>query len=117
MDFVDRDHRCCATIKENLEKTKLASQAHVYCTEVIRAVSLLSKEYDIILIDPPYADESIGKYLEQLAASKLVGPKTVVVVTHSARLQFETNYSSLSLIKERRHGDSCIAIYQKGRDS
>ncbi len=113
VDFVDRDPRCCATIKENLERTKLAAQSHVFCTDVTKAVSFLNKEYDIILIDPPYADETIGEFLEKLAASRLVGAKTTVVVTHSPRLQLQPTYGVMTLIKERRHGDSCIAIYQK----
>ena len=29
VDFVDREPRCCAIIKENLEKTKLTDQAHI----------------------------------------------------------------------------------------
>jgi 16S rRNA (guanine966-N2)-methyltransferase len=36
-----------------------------------------------------------------------------VVVTHSPHLSLESAYPPLKLIKERRHGDSCIAIYQK----
>jgi 16S rRNA (guanine966-N2)-methyltransferase len=64
-------------------------------------------------MDPPYADTSIGNLVEQLASSKLVGATTTVVVTHSPRLTLNSSYGSLSQIKEYRHGDSCIAIYQK----
>ena len=51
-DFVDRQRRCCDIIKRNLEHTKLADRAHVYCMEV-EALSILEKEYDIIIMDPP----------------------------------------------------------------
>ena len=80
---------------------------------MVKAISFLDKEYDIILIDPPYSDTYIGNLIMQLANSKLVGDKTTVVVTHSSRLSLEPAYSALKLIKERRHGDSSIAIYQK----
>lgn len=113
VDFVDREPKCCAIIKENLEKTGFAGQAHIYCSDVAKVLSFLDKEYDIILMDPPYADTSIGSLIEQLADSKLVGPATTVVVTHSSRLKFDSNYGSLSQIKEYHHGDSCIAIYHK----
>ncbi|MEE8413977.1 MAG: 16S rRNA (guanine(966)-N(2))-methyltransferase RsmD [Dehalococcoidales bacterium] len=112
-DFVDREPKCCAIIKENLEKTKLSEQAHIYCCSVLKALSFLDKEYNIILIDPPYSDSSIGKYIEQLAASKLVGTETIVVVTHSPHLSLDSTYATLNLIKEHRHGDSCIALYRK----
>jgi len=114
VDFVERAPRCCDIIRQNLEKTKLAAQAHIYCCSVAKAISFLDKEYGIILMDPPYSDLSIGKVVAQLATSKLVGTNSVVVVTHSPHLTLDSTYAPLNLVKERRHGDSCIAIYQKG---
>jgi 16S rRNA (guanine966-N2)-methyltransferase len=116
VDFVDYEQRCCGIIKKNLEKTKLGANAHVYCCNVTKALSFLDKEYGIILMDPPYADVSIGNVVGQLAESRLVGPKTVVVVTHSPRLTFDSVYGVLNLLKEHRHGDSCISIYLKGEE-
>jgi len=113
VDFVERKPQCCAIIKENLAKTKLAAQAHVYCCSVARALSFLDKEYSIILVDPPYSDTSIGNLLTQLATSKLIGTKTILVVTHSPHFPLNSNYDGLNLIKEHRHGDSCISLYRK----
>ena len=70
-------------------------------------------EYDIILMDPPYSDSSIGNLLSQLATTKLVGTGTTLVVTHSPHLTLDSTYPPLKLLKEHRHGDSCIAVYQK----
>jgi len=113
VDFVERKPRCCGIIKQNLEKTKLSAQAHIYCCSVNKALSFIDKEYNIVLMDPPYSDSSIGNVITQLATSKLVGTDSVVVITHSPHLSLEKTYAPLSLVKERRHGDSCIAIYQK----
>ena len=113
VDFVERERRCCAIIKENLEKTNFLAQAHVYCCAVDKAISFLDKEYGIILMDPPYSDSSISSLVTKLAASKLVGPKTTLVVTHSPHLSLNLPNTGLKLIKERRHGDSCINIYRK----
>jgi len=112
-DFVDREPRCCAIIKENLVKTRLDEQAHVYCCNVNKAITFLDKEYDIILMDPPYSDTSVGDVITTLASSKITGKESVVVVTHSPRLPLSPSYASLNRIKEYRHGDSCIAIYRK----
>ncbi|HSW57969.1 MAG TPA: RsmD family RNA methyltransferase, partial [Dehalococcoidales bacterium] len=54
VDFVDRQRRCCDIIKKNLEKTRLADRAKIYCIEGEKAISILDKEYDIIIMDPPY---------------------------------------------------------------
>ncbi|MFC2021650.1 16S rRNA (guanine(966)-N(2))-methyltransferase RsmD [Chloroflexota bacterium] len=113
VDFVEREPRCCAIIRQNLEKTKLVVQAHVYCCSVVKALSFLDKEYSIILMDPPYSDSSIGSLVTQLATSKLVGAETTLVVTHSPHLPLNLTYAALDLVKEHRHGDSCIVVYRK----
>jgi len=114
VDFIERVPRCCDIIRQNLESTKLADRAHVYCCTVAKAISFLDKEYNIILIDPPYSDTSIGRILTQLVTSELVGTKSTIVVTHSPHLSLDSAYGAFKLVKERRHGDSCIAIYEKG---
>lgn len=112
-DFVEHEPRCCAIIRENLEKTRLSARAHVYCCSVVKALSFLDKEYGIILMDPPYSNSLIGNLVEQLATSKLVGADTTLVVTHSPHLSLSPAYPPLNLVKEYRHGDSCIAVYRK----
>ena len=113
VDFVEHEPRCCGIIRQNLEKTELVAQAHIYCCSVVKALSFLNNEYGIILMDPPYSNSAIGRLVTQLAISKLVGTNSIVVVTHSPHLPLNSTYAALNLIKEHRHGDSCIAIYQK----
>ena len=113
VDFIEQAPRCCDIIRQNLEKTRLEDYAHIYCCSVAKAISFLDKEYGIILMDPPYSSPSIDTTIEQLANSKLVGEKSIVVVTHSKRRPLNPNYASLNLIKEHRHGDSVIALYKK----
>ncbi len=117
VDFVDQKSQCCAIIRQNLEKTKLAERAHVYCCSVAKALSILDKEYGIVLMDPPYADASIGNVIDKLAKSKLIGTDSIVTVTHSPHLSLDSTYDCLNLIKERRHGDSIIAVYKKEKKS
>jgi 16S rRNA (guanine(966)-N(2))-methyltransferase RsmD len=113
VDFVEHEPRCCDIIRENLKKTRLGDRAHVYCCSVAKAISFLSKEYHIILMDPPYFNSAVDKIILQLADSKLVGEETTVVVTHSPHRALSSSYATLELIKEHRHGDSVIALYRK----
>jgi 16S rRNA (guanine966-N2)-methyltransferase len=113
VDFVDQEPRCCAIIKENLDKIGLTHQAKVHCVTVNRAIATLKEPYNIILMDPPYKDTSIGTTIEQLAKSPLANMDTTVVITHSTRFKLEPHYGALHMKREYRHGDSTIAIYKK----
>jgi 16S rRNA G966 N2-methylase RsmD len=78
---------------------------------------MLGGEYNIVLMDPPYKDTGIGATIEQLAASKLVGEGTTLVITHSSRFKLKARYGTLVMKREYRHGDSTIAIYRKEQPS
>jgi 16S rRNA (guanine966-N2)-methyltransferase len=116
VDFVESLPRCCGIIKENLENTKLSARAHIYCCSVEKAVSFLDKEYNIILMDPPYSDTTTGDIITRLASSNLVGTETTLVVTHSYRSPLRQHYAALNLVKQHRHGDTCISIFHKEVD-
>ena len=117
VDLVDREPRCCAIIKQNLEKTGLSDYAHVYCCEVLKAIRFLDKEYNIVIMDPPYSDKSIGTVITELASSSLINDKSTVIVTHSPHLPLAADYAGLHMTKEKRHGDSCISIYHREREA
>ena len=113
VDYVESERKCCDIIKENLAATGFSSQARVYCCSVDKALSFLDKEYNIILMDPPYSNSATGDIISRLAKSSLVGADTTLIVTHSSRSPLNHSYAALNLVKERQHGDSCISIFKK----
>ena len=123
VDFIDRDRRACAIIRENLERARLAEWAQVHCQDISLALSILAERvrggasrYGIVLMDPPYADRAIGDVITALAISELIDTETIVVITHSVRFKLDDNYGPLVFKRELRHGDSVIAVYRKRND-
>lgn len=113
-DFVEQDARCCAIVKENLEKTGFSSQSHVYCTNAKRALNFIRNSYNIIFADPPYSMLDLDKFIYDLAISNnIMGLGAILVVPHSSRTPLGPSYGQLKLVRERRHGDTSISIYQK----
>jgi 16S rRNA (guanine966-N2)-methyltransferase len=113
IDFVDQNNKSCKIIKENLEKTGFSAKAHVYCCTVAKALGFLEERYGLIFLDPPYADSSLGLLLTGIAGSRLISDDSTVLVSHASRSPLDNQYSSLSKIKEKRYGDTCISIYRK----
>ena len=113
VDFVDQQPRCCAIIKSNLEKLGFLQRAHVYCCSVAKALTTLSGKYDVIFMDPPYSDPSIGNVATQLVKSSFLGNESLIVASHAFRSPLQSSYDGLSLVKEKRYGDTCISIYCK----
>jgi 16S rRNA (guanine966-N2)-methyltransferase len=111
-DFVEKKPRLCALIKENLERTGFAAQGTVYCMSVAKSLSTLDGEYGILLMDPPYTDQSIGNTAERVASSRLVGKGSTLVIEHSRRAPLEEKYGSFLQIKNLHHGDSLVSVYR-----
>lgn len=113
VDFVDQNGKCCQIIKENLEKTGFSDKSHIYCSSVSKALGFLESSYDIIFMDPPYANTTLGELLTRLGDSKLVDNDTLILASHASRSPLQKQYNNLFIIKERKYGDTCISIYQK----
>ena len=116
-DFLDRSHECCNIIKHNLDSTHLAENAGVYCASARRATELLKRQYDVVLLDPPYDEPSTDNLLSQIAASELLAPGALMVVSHGNRHPLSDVYGDVSIWKKRRYGDSHIFIYRKEEQS
>ncbi len=111
-DFVEKHARACASIRENLTKTRFDGQAKVHCAPVERAASRLEGPYTLVLADPPYAQAAAAS-LERLAESGLVeAGTTVLVLEHSSREDAPERLGGLSQAKTLRHGDSAVSIYR-----
>jgi 16S rRNA (guanine966-N2)-methyltransferase len=114
-DLVEDNRQVCAVIRENLAHTRTNERATVLCMSVRTVFSApyftQGQSYDIILLDPPYADPGIGRVMETLAASTLVADETVVVLEHAKRFAVPEAYGRLRLLKTRVHGDTGLSIF------
>ena len=54
--FVDAREESCKLIRENLKRTKLDQDAKVIRSDYLDYLSRCREEYDIIFLDPPYAE-------------------------------------------------------------
>jgi 16S rRNA (guanine966-N2)-methyltransferase len=120
-DFVEQDRAACRIIAENLDHTRLAGQAKVHALAVEKVLAhpefltphfTESPGYDIITLDPPYADEGIWAVMERLADWPLTATGAVVVLEHSKRTEPPVAIGDLAMLKTRRHGDTSFTLYR-----
>ena len=111
-DFVERDARACASIRQNLSETSFEGQGEVLCLPVERALPRLEGPYTLVLADPPYALEATA-ILEGLVERGLVeAGRTVLVLEHSSREEAPGRLAALTQVKTLRHGDTAVSLYR-----
>lgn len=113
--FVEHNPSVCRIIRQNLAHTRLEERGRVYCMPVARYLERNPGKttYDIIILDPPYADPTIDETLEKIAVSNLGAPEVVLVLGHSIRYTPRANYGRFTQRTLRRFGDSCFSIYSR----
>lgn len=111
-DFVEMTPAAAAVIRENLERTQLTEFGQVHRQSVQSYLHRKTEPYDLVIIDPPYADPAIEDTLRQLQESALVQSGTVIVLGHWPRLELPDAIGSMQLLKRRCHGDSCFSLFE-----
>jgi 16S rRNA (guanine966-N2)-methyltransferase len=111
-DFVDQSAAACAVIRANLAHTKYSDLGRVHQLPVAAFLNRNEPPYDLVILDPPYADPEIVATLGRVADSRLVQSGTIVVVGHWPRLTLPDQLGRLTRLRLRCHGDSCFSIYE-----
>ena len=111
-DFVEQQSGAVAVIRQNLAHTGYDDVARVHQTSVAAFLARATSPYDLIIMDPPYADPEIVPTLERLGRSPLVQSGTVVAVGHSPRVTLPNEAGRLTRLRDRCHGDSCFSVYE-----
>ncbi len=134
-DFVEQTGVVCRIIEDNLRTTVLNERARVYKMPVRRFLGMRgvmptgervqradeqldsAVEYDIIILDPPYADQDIEQTLDLIAVSSLLAEDGILVIGHANKVKLADDYGHgrLRRVRQREMGGSAFSIYEANR--
>ena len=80
----------------------------------LQALPILEKKsfkFDVIYIDPPFADNLYEKCLIDLSKSQLLKEEALVVVEHHNKNVLQEIYGKLLLNDQRQSGDTSLSFY------
>jgi 16S rRNA (guanine966-N2)-methyltransferase len=107
--FVEQDPRAVKLIEANL--ATLGATGVIMRAGLADAVTRLGGQvFDLIILDPPYADTAAAEALG--AAHALVSDGTQVVVEHATRHAPAAEHSRLRLTRTVKAGDSALSFYE-----
>jgi 16S rRNA (guanine(966)-N(2))-methyltransferase RsmD len=116
VDFVERDATARSTIAQNLERTALAGRARVLNLTAERLFAAAEHRYDVVLLDPPYAEVEPGELLGRLAAARIVNSGGIVVLEHARGRSVPEHVGLLHQLRSRGHGKTSISVYEQAAE-
>jgi 16S rRNA (guanine966-N2)-methyltransferase len=115
--FVERDAGAVRVLGENLRRTRLDASGRVVRRDVVAwlgdpAGAAADGPFDLVLVDPPYADTAV-----LLRTLELVGVHVhsggVVVAKHFWRDQPPDEIGLLASDRQRRFGETALTFYRR----
>lgn len=109
---VEQARDALAVIKENALALGAGDRLRVVASRVDRALATMDGGFDLILLDPPYADVRTPAFGDVLAAAaKLLEPDGALVLEHASSDE-PPPISGLDVDRSRRYGDTTITLYR-----
>lgn len=108
--FIEKDPRAARLIAANLEKAGMKTGANA-CT-IVRAGFIemagayAGEPFDLVLLDPPYADPGLAEALR--GAQRIVSDDGLVVLEHATRIA-----PPEGAVRTVKAGDSSLSFYER----
>ncbi len=109
VDFVEKHSRVARVIAQNVDNLGVSGGVQIFTRTAEQFLRHIKDEYDVILMDPPYADFDIA-IVEQ--AGDLLQYQGTLIVSTSSKVEFEAP-ARLEVVRQKAYGDSMITVLTK----
>ena len=111
--FVDQRDEACRLIKENLRRTKLESGAQVVCSDYLAYLKKCKETFDIIFLDPPYAEVFLENSLKMITEIDILQSGGIIVSERPLGKELLLDFLGYSRSRDYKYGQTLLTIYRK----
>lgn len=113
--LVDMSHKAIKTINENIKMTKEPEKFTVLKKKDRQAIVELetrAKEFDLIILDPPYAAQEILSIISDLEKHSLINSNAIILCETDKSVNLPDHFERFEMIKQKHYGMTQITVYQ-----
>ena len=111
--FVDQREDACKIIRENLRRTKLESQGRVVRSDYLDVLRRNREKFDIILLDPPYAEVFLENALKCITEIDILKTDGIIVAERPVEKELPFEFEGFTRSKDYKYGKTLLTIYRK----
>ena len=111
--FVDEQETACKLIKENLKRTKFQDIASVIRSDYMSYLKNCTEKYNIIFLDPPYAEVFIENSLNSITEIDILQSSGIIVTERPLGKDLSCEFSGYQRSKDYKYGNTLLALYRK----
>jgi len=111
--FVDEREEACRLIRENLKRTKLELFGKVIRSDYMAYLKRCKEKFDIILLDPPYAEVYLENSLKMITEIDILQSGGIIVTERPIEKELPWDFPGYARSKDYKYGKTLITIYRK----
>ena len=111
--FVDEREDACRIIRENLKRTGFEKQATVVRSDYMRYLKQSRQKFDIILLDPPYAEVFLENSLNLITEIDILQSGGIIVSERPLGKALDLDFDGYTRSKDYKYGKTLITLYRK----
>lgn len=111
--FVDAGEPACRLIKENLKRTRMEGRGKVIRSDYLDYLSRCREKYDIILLDPPYAEVFLENALKRITEIDILTQNGIIVTERPLGKDLPWDFPGYERSKDYKYGKTVLTIYRK----
>ena len=111
--FVDAREDACKIVRENLRRTKLDTQAKVVRSDYLDFLRRSKEKFDIILLDPPYAEVFLETALKTIAEIDILQSGGIIITERPLGKDLLLDFEGFARSKDYKYGNTLLTLYRK----
>ena len=113
--FVDQQQKACELIRENLRRTKFDKVGTVVRGDYLEYLRRTKERFDIILLDPPYAEIFLENALNYIAEIDILQDNGIIVTERPVEKTLDIQLPGFSRSRDYKYGKTLITLYRRER--
>ena len=111
--FVDQREDACMLIRENLRRTRLEASGRVVRSDYLEYLRRCREQYDIILLDPPYAEVFLENALKCITEIDILQSGGIIVAERPLGKELPWDFEGYTRSRDYKYGKTLLTIYRK----
>jgi 16S rRNA (guanine966-N2)-methyltransferase len=114
--FVDSRRDAAALVKENLALTQLDENATVLCADAVSYLRTCREKFDLVFLDPPYAQTLLETTLSLLTTIDILRPHGIIIAESPVEKCLPSLPEPYGIYREYRYGKIKLTIFRRAGD-
>ena len=111
--FVDAREDACRLIKENLRRARFEKEGRVIKSDYLDYLKRSREKFNIILLDPPYAEEFLENSLKMITEIDILESGGIIVAERPMGKELPWDFTGFTRSRDYKYGKTLLTLYRK----